>query len=266
MILPLIAAAVAASSPSTTPTAILVEASQALQAGRLDQARLMAGKAIAAGASGLGVDRLLADLSFASGKYDEALVRYEQLLTQTPNVAVAEAAGVAALKLGQVNRALPLILRATEKPGASWRGWNARGVIADLQSDWSAADEAYERASVLAPGQAEVINNRGWSQLLRGNWQAAREHFRRAATLRPASARIVNNLELAEAALREDLPARRPGESARAWAQRLNDAGVAAHLSGNRAKATAAFAQALEASESWYARAANNLAAVTPSR
>jgi len=266
MMLPLIAVGIAASTPPATPTAILVEASQALQAGRLDQARLMAGKAIAAGASGLGVDRLLADLAFASGKYDEASLRYEQLLAQTPNVAVAEAAGISALKLGQVDRALPLIVRATEKPGASWRGWNARGVIADLQSDWSVADEAYERASILAPGQAEVINNRGWSQLLRGNWQAAREHFRHAAALHPGSARIVNNLELAEAALREDLPARQPGESARGWAQRLNDAGVAAHLSGNRAKAMAAFAQALEASESWYVRAANNLAAVAPSK
>jgi len=39
----------------------------------------------------------------------------------------------------------------------------------------------------------------------------------------------------------------------------LNDAGVASAILGDRKKAVAAFTQALEASGSWYERAADNL-------
>ena len=61
------------------------------------------------------------------------------------------------------------------------------------------------------------------------------------------------------AALAADLPQRRAGESDRDWAVRLNDAGVAAELLGDRQRAVAAFTQALDASPMWYGRASNNL-------
>ena len=80
----------------------------------------------------------------------------------------------------------------------------------------------------------------------------------------PKSARIAANLELARAAMSEDLPKRRPGESEADWAARLNDAGVIAKVQGNNRKAVAAFTQAIEARSQYYARAANNLATAQP--
>ena len=268
-----LAAAVSAAQPaaaaSPTPTAIpsLSEAAQALEAGRLEQARLMVTRAMSAGIKGPELDRLLADLAFASGKDSEALARYDQLIQNGADKSgVAEKAGIAALKLGLVDRALALITIATESKNASWRSWNARGVIADLNADWQTADASYDRALALAPDRAEVINNRGWSHLLRGDWQGAVADLERAAAADPKSARAANNLELARAALANDLPERRRGETGQAWAQRLNDAGLVAQLMGNQTKAIAAFTQALEASGTWYARAANNLEAVTARR
>jgi hypothetical protein len=85
--------------------------------------------------------------------------------------------------------------------------------------------------------------------------------FADASAKDPHSTRIANNLELARAALSSDLPRRNPGEADSAWAARLNDAGVAAQLLGDKQRAVAAFAQALEARGSWYDRAANNLKA-----
>ena len=67
-------------------------------------------------------------------------------------------------------------------------------------------------------------------------------------------------LELARAALAENLPRRRAGESDSDWAARLNDAGVLAAAGGQRQRAIAAFAQAIEVRSRWYARAAENLA------
>ena len=266
-----IAAAISAAQPASAPVPAkapsLSDAAQAIEAGRLDQARLMISTAMSAGAKGFEVERLLADLAFASDRDDEALARYAQLIaTGAGSALMAERAGIAALKLGEIDRALPLIGMAIESPAATWRAWNARGVIADLKGDWTSADSAYERAAVLAPDRIEILNNRGWSQLLRGNWVGAVAELERAAQLQRASERTVNNLELARAALASELPARRPGESEADWARRLNDAGMAARIMGDRTKAVAAFTQALQASGTWYARAANNLEAATASR
>jgi Flp pilus assembly protein TadD len=220
----------------------------------------MVGRAIASGASGARVDLILADLAFESGKNEEALQRYQKLLGIAPDDSrVAERAGIAALKLGNAELAAGLLERSTKSPAASWRAWDARGVAADIRHDWTLADECYGKAAGLAPGEAEILNNRGWSRLMRGDWAGAVPLFERAAAIDPKSARIANNLELARAALAHDLPKRQPGEDDRAWAARLNDAGVAAQMLGDKARAIAAFSQALEASGSWYERAANNL-------
>ena len=253
----LLAAAVATASP---PANALSEAAHAIDAGRLEQARKMIADAVAAGASGTAVDRLLADLAFKSGRNAEALARYQALLARFPtDHLLAQRAGIAALKIGDP-AAAGLLDRATQSPAASWRAWNARGVAADLRHDWADADAAYSKAARRAPEQAEVHNNRGWSKLLRGDWSEGLELLKHAAQLDPRSPRIANNLELARTALAEDLPRRRAGESGTDWAARLNDAGVAARLRGEKARAVAAFSRALEARDIWYDRAANNLA------
>jgi tetratricopeptide (TPR) repeat protein len=134
--------------------------------------------------------------------------------------------------------------------------------VADLRSDFDSADAAYERALALAPDRGEVLANMGWSKLLRGDWNGAIAPLEQAAQLMPKSERVANDLELARAGLASDLPHRRPGEADEDWAARLNDAGVAAQIRGERARAIAAFSQAIEARTSWYERAANNLKAV----
>jgi Flp pilus assembly protein TadD len=257
-----LSAQTAAPAATITPPPALPDIEQAIDAGRLEQARLMAGRAVTAGIKGPQLDKVLADLAFASGKYDEALVRYQQLFGIAPGDSMlAERAGISALKLGKVDLAAVFITHAIRPINATWRAWNARGVIADLQQDWAAADQAYAKAAALAPGDGEIVNNQGWSQLLRGDWSKAAALFERAAAMDPKNQRIANNLELARAALASELPRRRPGEDDQAWAARLNDAGVAAQLLGDKQRAIAAFSQALEANGRWYDRAANNLKA-----
>jgi Flp pilus assembly protein TadD len=269
MIVPLLLALSAASAkPAATPVAVaeppveLSDIDQAIRVGRLEQAQIMIGRAMAGDQKGAHIDLILADLAFAQAKYDEALVRYKALLAVAPDDAMLlERAGISALKAGQADAAIDFLNRATKSPGASWRAWNARGVAADFQRDWTTADAAYAKAASLVPGEAEVVNNRGWSLILRGDWSKAVGFFEQAAISDPKSQRIANNLELARAALATDLPRRRAGEEDQDWAARLNDAGVAARLLGDKARAVAAFSQALEARGSWYERAANNLKA-----
>jgi Flp pilus assembly protein TadD len=267
MIAPLlIFLSVAATSPPDAPPPVvsIEEASKAIAAGRFDQARIMISRAMSAGAKGELVDRALADLAFSSGRDAEAFARYQQLVTAHPQDSLLlERAAIAALRVGNVEAAAGLIDRAAASPDASWRVWNARGTIADLRHDWEQADEAYGKADASGAKRPEVLNNRGWSLVLRGEWAAAIDYFEQAAALDPHSSRIANNLELAREAVSADLPRRASGESDRDWAARLNDAGVAANLLGDRKRAIAAFSQALEASGTWYERAANNLQAVS---
>ena len=98
----------------------------------------------------------------------------------------------------------------------------------------------------LAPERGEVANNLGWSLLLRGRWDEALAELEQAAALDRKSPRIANNLELARVALKDGLPQRGQGESDETWSARLNDAGVAAAARGERGRAIAAFAQAIE--------------------
>ena len=167
----------------------------------------MIGNAVKAGAKGPEVDRLIADLSYASGDYAGALPRYLQLLVGKPSDGVLyERAGLSAMQVRDVAQAEKLLERATTFPTATWRAWNARGIAADYRGDWAVADESYARALALAPDRPEVVNNLGWSLLARGRWAEALANFERAAAMDPKSARIAANLELARAAMSEDLP------------------------------------------------------------
>jgi len=266
MILPLLLwSAVSAAPAPPVPSAneILTGAEQALRAGRDDQAALMISRAVAAGASGPELQRVKADFAFATGRYAQALSNYSGLLkTGYADQGLLETAGIAALKLGNSKRAAAFLERATQGQNATWRAWNALGVMADDNADWAKADECYARAAQLAPHEVGPVNNRGWSLLLRGEWKQAADYFQQAVAMDPQSPRAANNLELANSALAAELPRRRPDETDRSWAERLNDAGVAAALFGDKTRAVAAFTQALNASGSWYARAANNLEAV----
>jgi Flp pilus assembly protein TadD len=265
----LVATAVsAAPAAATVPTPaaahmLVVGAEHALRVSRLEQASVMAARALAAGASGFAMDRLLADLAFTKQKYPEALARYQALLRSKPlNPDLLEHGGIAALKLGKLDQAQRMLSAATASPGATWRAWNALGVAADLRGDWVKADQCYDEAEQLAPAEFEPLNNHGWSLALRNKWSAAIPYFERAVALQPKATRARDNLDLARAAVEARLPDRRAGESSESWAARLNDAGLAAETVGDKARATAAFTQALEVSGTWYARAANNLKAL----
>lgn len=241
----------------------LPAAAHALEAGRIVQAKQMLAEAAREGRSGPEFDRLLADLAFAQSHWPEAEARYAQLLAHNPSDArSAERGGIAALQMGDVKLGKTLIRKAVSSKGASWRAWNALGVLCDFERDWDGADAAYATADEIAPDRPEILNNHGWSLILRGDWTSAVPVLERAARLDPKSGRIANNLELARTAVAADLPRRRPGESDSDFAARLNDAGIAAELRGDRARAMSAYARALTASDSWYVRAANNLSRV----
>ncbi|HEY0628613.1 MAG TPA: tetratricopeptide repeat protein, partial [Sphingomicrobium sp.] len=96
----------------------LADAGQAIAASRLDQARQILGVALAAGVKGEPVDRLLADLAYASGDYHQAIRIYGGLLASHPDEPLLlERAGISALRLGRAADATALLDRATRQAG-----------------------------------------------------------------------------------------------------------------------------------------------------
>lgn len=260
-----VAAVMGTAGPAPSASSLVSDADHAIDSGRLDEANLIIARAASAGAPALMTDGLLAKLYLASGKYEAALAKYQSLRARgMQGQQFCEQAALAALNLGRWAVAKPFAECAVAPSTATWRAWNARGVVADLMDDWPTADRAYAKAAELAPGRAEVLNNEGWSRLLRGEWSAALPYFEQAEKIDPASRRIENNLDLARAALEDELPARRPAETDCQWAERLNDAGLAARLVGDSKRALAAFTQSMRTNGEWDPRAAENLKAAAP--
>lgn len=264
MLSPLLAVALLTSTPAPSNGAQQAidyqSIAKAISAGRLDQARAMVAAAVERGAAGDSLERMLAELDDAQGNCDRAVPRYATLLGKYPAESVlAEKAAIASLKCGNLAQARQFLRSALATPRPSWQAWNAQGVVSDLEGRWADAQLAYERAEALAPGNASIANNRGWSLLLQGRWEESIAALEKAVRISPHLPRAAANLELARTATDASLPRRRAGESAEDWATRLNDAGVLAGLKGDRKKAIAAFSQALEARSQWFERAANNL-------
>jgi len=253
----LFAAGIATAQP---PASILDEAAHAIEVNRLEEASLILTNAVHDGYSGYRVDRLRADLAFAKGSYAWNQNVMQALLKLRPDdEALAERGGISALKANDLAQARTFLSKAVNSSHATWRAWNAQGVLCDIQGDWACADRAYADAFVLSPEQPDVLNNKGWSLMLRGEPARALELSEHAARIDPDDARIANNRELARAAIAKDLPQRQPNESDSAFAARLNDAGIVAEKQGENARAIAAFSQAIAVNDIWFARAANNL-------
>jgi len=123
------------------------EIEHAIEADRLEQARQMLAEAMAAGQSGVEIDRLAADLAFAKEKWATAQVSYAALLHANPNdERSAVRAAIASLMLGDSVKAAAFVDAAIALNSSSWEAWNAKGVLCDLGRDWTCADEAFAKA------------------------------------------------------------------------------------------------------------------------
>ena len=176
LLLSVLASATAA--PPAAPTNLVQDARHAIAVGRLKEARLVISRAVASGASGPIVERLLADLAFQSGKFDEAASRFQHLAASNQRDAhVCEAGGLAALHLGRWDAAKSLVECATAFPQSSWRAWNARGVIADHEADWALVAPATSSGGrvtltqTLTSGDGTPINFIGFSSVTVRNLQ-----------------------------------------------------------------------------------------------
>ena len=241
---------------------------QAIEAGRLMQARTMlANRIIAERGSekdSAELDILSAQLALAERRDMQALAAFSDLDQRgITDCRVQAGLGLSLMRQQRAGEALIHLRAATKACPKEWRTWNALGVALDLARDWRGSAEAYEAAFRLTDNRATIMNNYGFSLLLQRRFAEAGRLFAAAARAEPGNQRYVNNADIARAMAGEPLArAGRDDPDRQAWARRLNNAGYASLLAGHTDEAKAYFSRSLHSSDDYFERASANLSAM----
>jgi Flp pilus assembly protein TadD len=140
----------------------------------------------------------------------------------------------------------------------SWRAWNALGGAYDDRRQWDEADDAYAHALAASDAPAIVLNNRGYSRMLRNRMEEASADFVEALRQRPDLEAARTNLRLA-IALKGEYARATAGAQKDSEAALLNNAGFAALVRRDYARAETLLEQAIQRKGEYYEMASANL-------
>ena len=228
-----------------------------------DQRYLDAGKILDQALLASGKDSRLTywagELSLAHGRYQDALTNFASIKTDAQVRGLAlEGEGIALAKLGRPDEAMASLQAAVAADPTAWRAWNALGSEFDRRHDWSSAEAAYAHAISSSGGAAIALNNRGFSRLSQKKPDLAIPDFVAALQKKPDLTPARNNLRLAMS-MQGEYDRAIKGAAAADQAAVLNNAGFAAMLRGDYAKARELLTQAMKTKGGYYALAAANL-------
>ncbi|GEM_PF-1131564 len=191
------------STASETDTEIAFEQIElAIAAGRLVQAGSML-NGIQTGLSDKQIERhalLSAELNMAVGDPVAAAKALAPLSADTAEPCrYGAVAGWLAYQSGDWNRAIAMLAKSVETCAADPGRWNLLGLALMRKNELPAALEAFDRALILAPAHAALLNNRALVHAYSGQTEAAIAGLERAAQLEPANGGIIANLAVLKA-------------------------------------------------------------------
>ena len=200
-----------------------------------------------------------AELSLVHGGFQDALMNFTAVEKDPKmhNLALA-GEGIALSELGRHDEAMASLQAAVQGDPGAWRAWNALGSEYDRRHDWTNAEAAYANALSGSGGAAIVLNNRGYSWLSQKRPDLAIPDFVAALQKKPDMTVARSNLRLAMS-MQGEYDRAIKGAPEADQAEVLNNAGFAAMLRGDYAKATELLNEAMKAKNGYYAIAAANL-------
>jgi Flp pilus assembly protein TadD len=249
--------------PAVDPKAVetaLNQADQALAKGDLSTARKGYRRVLAVAPGTAGAQLGLGEVELVAGDPREALEKFNAAAAAEPalRAGALQGQGLALIKIGRPEAAMPLLKEAVTIDPGLWRAWNALGTLEDSQRNWQAADEAYQHALSIRPDAATVLNNMGVSKLMRRDYAGAEKVFAHALATDPQLEEAAANLRIAQAWQGRYEDAIR-GATAETLPHRLNDVGYVAMLRGDLDIAQTLFLKAISASPTYHKVAHQNL-------
>jgi Flp pilus assembly protein TadD len=193
------------------------------------------------------------------GRLAMARSAYELGLTRQPDHrALLERVGLVCVQLGDDERAAAVLQPLAEGPDPTWQVHNALGIVADRAGRHADAIARFDRALVLEPKAAPVLNNRGWSRLSAGDVAGAEQDFRAALAITELSSARAN---LGTVQARQGRYSAALDNLLRVFdvPESLNRIGEAALANGDLTIAHDFFERAAEASPRWFQKAHANL-------
>lgn len=174
------------------------------------------------------------------------------------NSRALQALGLLRLKARRYDEAQACLERAVEFDPSLWRAHNGIGIIADIRAEHDVALAAYDAALEVTPGDASVLNNRGYSYYMAERYDEAGPDFLAAAALGAEKAWL--NLGLVRA--RQGRYAEAVQMMARTVDKEVayNDVGYIAMRVGDLDVAEQYFQKAIRMAPRYFAAAQQNLA------
>jgi Flp pilus assembly protein TadD len=232
---------------------------RAIDEQRLLDAGQMIDQATVSGSKDPRLNLLSGELGLARGRFDQALKDFKSAESTPATLPEAlQGEGIAMAQMGRLDESITTLRKAVDLAPNAWRAWSALGAQYDDQKDWEKADDAYSHALTASPGSALVHNNRGYSRLLQGRLDEAVQDFVAALQKKPDFAAARTNLRLA-LAFKGDYARSVAGGGPDDVASLLNNAGFAAGMRGDYAKAQDLLQQAMKSKGQFYDRASENL-------
>jgi len=147
----------------------------------------------------------------------QAVAVLQQAAIRSPkNGQVLAAYGKALADVGRYKEAAEVLSRAHSPERPDWRILSAQGAVADQMGEHALAQDYYQTALKIAPGEPSVLSNLGLSYALSKRLAEGERTLKEAAAHPKADARVRQNLALvlglqgkfgeAEVLLKRDLP------------------------------------------------------------
>jgi Flp pilus assembly protein TadD len=238
---------------------IVADVQQAIDEKRYLDAGSMIDTAVLGGSRDPRLALLSAKLDLNRGRYDDALGKF-RAAEAAPLIRgdAMEGEGLSLALAGRQAEATTVLKKTVAEYPKAWRAWNALGGAYDESRQWDQADDAYAHALAASDAPAIVLNNRGYSHLLRNQLDEASTDFVEALRQRPDLDAARTNLRLAMA-LKGEYARATAGAQKDSEAAVLNNAGFAALVRGDYARAETLLQQAIQRKGEYYDLATANL-------
>ena len=259
-----------ASRPSASPaTSAATEAGIAMIRDAIAELRFMDAERLLdeAAVSQVRDDRLTllaGELELARHQLKPALAAFDELESRAGTVAAATLIqarterGITLSLLGRSDDAIRVLTVVIQSDPTQWRAWKALGSEYDTRRAWDKAEAAYARAMEASNGAALVLNNRGYSRLLQKRYDESAADLVAALNQRPDFPEARANLRIV-LAMKGDFAHAIQGGGDQDEATLLNNAGFAAALQGDYARAEDLLTRAIKLRGSYFERAGENL-------